>query len=713
MQQTPTRAKDNAVNDSLLLEVEGLKTHFFLDEGTVKAVDGIDFNLYRNRTLCVVGESGCGKSVTARSILQVVDEPGRIVDGQVRFHANSDQPIDLAALDPRGPEIRAIRGKDIAMIFQEPMTSMSPVHTVGNQIIELIRLHMPLNEQEARERAITLLNRVGIPKPEQRIDSYTFELSGGMRQRVMIAMALACNPSLLIADEPTTALDVTTQAQILDLMHELQADYDMAIMLITHDLGVVAEMADDVIVMYLGQIVERGSVDEIFHDPKHPYTRALLRSIPTVGTQGRRRLDSIHGMIPNPYHRPDGCQFHNRCDYFMEGICDQVVPAMIPAGSGRDVRCLLYGGYEGELPIKASELPEIDPFSHENETLIDRTLNGSSTLLETKNLKMHFPIQRGFLRRTVGHVKAVDDVDLFIREGETLGLVGESGCGKTTAGRCIVRAYQPTDGQIIFEEAEGEQVDLAPLSNRELKPYRRQIRMIFQDPHSSLNPRMSVLEIVGDPLIVNRVASGKALEEHVANLLERVGLRPEYMRRYPHAFSGGERQRIGIARALALNPKLVIADEAVSALDVSVRAQILNLLQDLQEEFHLTYLFISHDLSVIEYICDRVAVMYVGKIVELAETQQLYASPKHPYTEALLSALPKPDPRMRQSKDRIILEGDVADPANPPSGCYFHPRCRFAEERCRIEAPALRKLDDGRSVACHFAEELELRGAVQ
>lgn len=332
------------------------------------------------------------------------------------------------------------------------------------------------------------------------------------------------------------------------------------------------------------------------------------------------------------------------------------------------------------------------------------------TLLEVKNLQMYFPIKRGFFSRTIGHVKAVDGVSFSIQQGETLGLVGESGCGKTTAGRCILRAYDPTGGELLYRTPSGQLVDLRQLSNHQLKPYRQQIRMIFQDPFSSLNPRMPVLELIGDPLKVNKIAQGNELEDRVAGLLRKVGLRPEYMRRYPHAFSGGERQRIGIARALALDPRLIVADEAVSALDVSVRAQILNLLQDLQAEMGLTYLFVSHDLSVIEYLCDRVAVMYVGKLVELANTEELFEKPLHPYTEALLSAVPKPDPRLRRRKQRIVLEGDVADPANPPSGCYFHPRCRYAKEVCKHETPALRAITPGHFAACHFAEELSLQG---
>jgi peptide/nickel transport system ATP-binding protein len=688
------------MNNDPLLEIKNLHTHFFTDEGVVKAVDGVNLTIPRGKTLCVVGESGCGKSVTARSIVQVVDRPGRIVDGEVIFRPQPGTVIDLAALDPRGRDIRAIRGKDITMIFQEPMSSLSPLYTIGNQIIEAIRWHLPVSKQEARQMTIDALRQVGIPRPGELVDAYTFELSGGMRQRAMIAMALVCEPKLLIADEPTTALDVTTQANILDLMRDLQQQLGMSMMFITHDLGVVAEIADEVAVMYLGAVVERGSVNEVFAEPKHPYTRALMRSIPKLSLRKRSRLDAIRGIVPHPLNRPVGCAFHTRCDFAVRGLCDTTVPPSIELDDGREVRCLIY---RDDQPIPAGDMRHPDEEAVAN----DGRVISEKTLLEVDGLKTHFPITSGFLNRVVGHVKAVDGVSFAIYEGETLGLVGESGCGKTTLGHSIMRLYKPTAGHMIYSNGGGP-VDLAELSSGELKRYHREIRMVFQDPHSSLNPRLPVLEIVGEALKVNGIAKGKALEERVSELLRRVGLRPEYIRRYPHAFSGGERQRIGIARALAPEPRLVVADEPVSALDVSVQAQILNLLKDLQAEFGLTYLFIAHDLSVVAHISDRVAVMYVGKIVELAPTEELFTYPQHPYTEALLSSVLIPDPRTRQNPDRIRLEGDVADPANPPSGCAFHPRCRHAQDRCRVETPVLRETRDGHLVSCHYAEDLEL-----
>jgi len=710
----------------ILVEVSGLKTHFFTDEGVVKAVDGVDLKIRRGQTLCIVGESGCGKSMTARSIMQIVRPPGKIVEGAMLYHRRGPEgtaAVDLAQLDPLGARMRAIRGREISMIFQEPMTSLSPVHTIGNQIIEAIRLHNDINQKEARNRAIEMLEKVGLPKPADRLDAYPFELSGGMRQRAMIAMALSCNPALLIADEPTTALDVTTQANILDLIQELQDEYGMAVMFITHDLGIVAEIADDLAVMYLGQIVEDGDVRAIFHEPQHPYTRALLSSIPRLSTNTRRRLEggatprmvAIHGMVPHPFARPKGCQFHPRCDYALDGLCNVKAPENVALDESRHVRCLLYA--DGvDIPLNHIQL--VDERRAKARAEASAVVAGTDAsgekrpLLEACNLQMYFPIQKGLLRRVVGHVRAVDGVDFTIHEGETLGLVGESGCGKTTLGRCLIQVLRPTGGQVIYTN--GKAVNLTTKRTQAaLLPFLREIRMIFQDPYSSLNPRMSVLEIVGEPLRNHGIASGSELEDRVADLLRRVGLRAEYMQRYPHAFSGGERQRIGVARALALNPRLVIADEAVSALDVSVQAQILNLLQDLRDDYGLTYLFISHDLSVVEQISDRVAVMYVGRIVELARSEQIFAAPRHPYTEALLSAVPIPDPAKRESKARIRLTGEVADPANPPSGCYFHPRCRFAEERCRSETPVLRDIGDGRFAACHFAEDLNLAGVVE
>jgi peptide/nickel transport system ATP-binding protein len=706
--------------EDLLLEVRDLQTWFSLDEGTVKALDGATFDVRRGKTLCIVGESGCGKSMTARSILQIVQPPGKVVGGEMLFHradpaTGERSMVDLASVDPKGRLIRSIRGKEISMIFQEPMTSFSMVHTIGNQISENVRLHSTMSSDEARLHSIEMLRKVGVPRAEDRFDSFAYQLSGGLRQRAMIAMALSNDPSLLIADEPTTALDVTTQAQILELMKGLQDDLGMAMIFITHDLGVVAEVADEVAVMYLGIVVERGTVDEIFHEPKHPYTRALLQSIPRLGLGTRERLSSIRGMVPDPYDRPPGCPFNTRCDFAIPGVCDQELPPITRLGHRREVRCLLYEPAYRESsqarridePVILEELgsDELPAFEHNGQE--------SMPLLDVDKLKVHYPIGGGFLKGPSISLKAVDDVTFSILRGETLGLVGESGCGKTTTGRSIVRAIAPTGGAINYNSDQGGSVNLGALGERQLKPYRKDIRMVFQDPFSSLNPRMTVQQTVGEPLQSFKMASGKEKERRIAEVLAMVGLRPEYMRRYPHAFSGGERQRISIARALAVNPRLVVLDEAVSALDVSVRAQILNLLHDLQQNLDLTYLFISHDLSVIEHSCDRVAVMYVGKIIELAPTNRLFATPQHPYTEVLMSAVPVPDPRLRNRRQRIKPQGEVADPVNPPSGCYFHPRCRYAQDRCKIEEPALREIGPGHFAACHFSEDLDLLGVRQ
>ncbi len=713
----PVNAQSDRASGDLMLEVKGLHTHFFTPEGVVKAVDGVDLTLERGKTLCVVGESGCGKGVTARSILQIVDRPGRVVDGQILLHRSmGDEPgaqtvtIDLAALPPGGKQMRDIRGRDVAMIFQEPMTSLSPVHTIGNQIYEAMKVHLNISKEEAHDRALENLRLVGFPRPESAVGRYPFQLSGGMRQRAMIAMALACSPKLLIADEPTTALDVTTQAQILELIRELQHELGMSLMMITHDLGVVAEMADDVAVMYLGTVAESGTVDQIFHQPEHPYTRALLRSIPRMGEQGNDRLFTIRGTVPNPFNRPAACPYHTRCDSFMPGICDVHDPPAVHFEGDHLARCLLHTDLADtsriqpeDTPPEPSELPSTDDREARSRT--------DEVLLNVRDLHMHFLVSHGFLSRTSDEIRAVDGVSFGIWRGETLGLVGESGCGKTTIGRSIVRINQPTSGELHYRKPDGNVVDVAQLEGGALKRLRSEIRMVFQDPHSSLNPRMTLRDIIAEPIRAHGLTRGKAIDERVAELLRKVGLRPEYMRRYPHAFSGGERQRVSIARALATNPRLLVADEAVSALDVSVRAQIINLLKDIQRDLDLTYLFVSHDLSVVQHICDRVAVMYLGRIVELADTSSIFANPQMPYTEALLSAVPIADPRMRSSASRIMLRGEVPDPSNPPSGCPFHTRCGYVQNRCRIEEPVLREVSPGHLAACHFSEELDLQGA--
>lgn len=554
------------VTEKPILQIQNLSVGFTMRQGMLDVLHGVSFDLCRGKTTCIVGESGSGKSVTARAILNMVPRPGVVNAGRILFAPDGTDTTDLTALDPRGKPMRQIRGGRIAMIFQEPMSSLSPVHTIGNQIVEAIRLHRDVGKKEARQMAAKALAQVEISNPEKALDKYSFEFSGGMRQRAMIAMALSCRPDVLIADEPTTALDVTTQAEIIDLIKSLQSEFGMAVMFITHDMGVVAEIADEVVVMEKGHVVEKGGIHQIFDAPRHEYTQKLLGAV--------RKLE------------------------------EPAVAKVRPATDAREI-------------------------------------------LRVDDLHLRFEKKEGFFQRVTDVTKAVDGVSFALRHGEALGIVGESGSGKTTVGRCIARVYDPNAGVIDYDGR-----DLLHAGSDELRQTRQQIRMIFQDPFASLNPRMTVKQIIAEPLIVNKVASGSELQDRVAHLLTEVGLDPAMMERYPHAFSGGQRQRIVVARAIALEPKLVIADEPTSALDVSIRTQVLDLLLRLQAEMGLSFIFISHDMAVIRYFCDRVAVMYRGRIVEIGETEQIVTDPQHPYTKALLSSVPIPDPKLRGTRKR-------------------------------------------------------------
>jgi peptide/nickel transport system ATP-binding protein len=669
-----------------LLRVEDLTTRFYTLDGVVNAVDGVSFGIPEASTMGLVGESGCGKSVTALSILRLIDYPGRVAGGRVLFRGQ-----DLLQLLPE--EIRQVRGREISMVFQEPMTSLNPVYTVGDQIAETIQHHQGVSRRAAWKRAVEILGRVRIADAARRVDEYPHQMSGGMRQRVMIAIALCCDPRLLIADEPTTALDVTIQAQILDLLRDLQRELRMSVLLITHDLGVVADMCEEVAVMYAGQIVEQGSARDLFRSPQHPYTEGLLKSVPKLGMTQEQKLGVIRGIVPSPLAWPAGCRFAARCDYRYDRCAE--APELFTAGAQRS-RCWLCE--PGPREDRSGAF--ISAVRHAEAAPPD-----GRVLLRVERVTKHFPVRSGLLRRVVGQVKAVDGVDLEVRRGETLGLVGESGCGKTTLGRTILRLTEPTSGRVEFDGC-----DLTGLPRRALKPLRARMQIIFQDPIESLNPRMSVGDIVGEGLLVHGMGSRRQREKVVRETLERVGLRPEHVNRYPHEFSGGQRQRIGIARSLALAPSLVVADEPVSALDVSIQSQVLNLLVELKREFNLTYVFVAHNLAVVAYISDRVAVMYLGRIVELAGSTELYAHPLHPYTQSLLSAIPDVDPARR--RHRIELVGDVPSPLNPPSGCHFRTRCPLARARgtqdgiCSEVDPPLVEALPGRWSACHFAAEL-------
>jgi peptide/nickel transport system ATP-binding protein len=588
-----------------LLNVNDLKVEFHVTEGIVRAVNGVSFRVPAGKTVALVGESGSGKSVVSQTVMGILPKSAKVTGGEVIFRDPRDGSVtNLLTLDQDGDKMRSIRGGRISIIFQEPMTSLSPLHTVGDQISEALFLHREVTKAEGMELTAEMLRLVGFPDPQRALRTYPFELSGGLRQRAMIAMALVCRPALLVADEPTTALDVTIQAQILKLINDLQSELQMAVLMITHDLGVVANVADEIVVMYHGGVLERGSLDDIFRAPGHDYLRALLRAVPRFNMKPGERLVPLREIE----HRT------------------------------------------GHLLAEREEEPVV----------LD------TPLLEVNGLTKSYDLRKGgiFAGGETQKVLAVDDVSFFVRQGECLGLVGESGCGKTTLSKMIMRALSPDSGEVLFNDG-GNQVDLTGLNEKELLPYRRKIQFMFQDPFSSLNPRMTVFDIISEPLVIHKIGDADYRAEMVQELMALVGLDPRYLNRYPHSFSGGQRQRIGIARALALKPELLLCDEPVSALDVSVQAQILNLMKDLQKDLGLTYLFISHNLAVVDYIADRIAVMCAGRLVETAPREVLFRSPIHPYTRALLSAVPEPNPDSRLDLS-ALMEGKASIPSEWP-----------------------------------------------
>ena len=674
-----------------LLEVRDLVTRFDTDDGTVHAVNGISYTLDAGESLAIVGESGSGKSVSVLSILKLIPSPpGRIERGEVWFGGR-----DLLRLSEH--DICQVRGQEIAMVFQDPMTSLNPVLTVGTQVAEALTIHRRARREDARLQAAEMLSLVGIPDATERLGSYPHQFSGGQRQRIGIAMALICNPSLLIADEPTTALDVTIQAQITELVADLQRRLGMAIIWITHDLGVVAGLVQRVAVMYAGRIIEMAPVRDLYVKTSHAYTLGLLESIPNLeGTD--ERLVPIKGSPPDLLVETRGCPFAPRCRFVVDR-CREDNPPLARIRSSHLAACWQWETVRNEA-LRAARVGATARTSTRED---DGPGPPSDILLEVHDLKKHFPVFGGALRRRVGAVRAVDGISFGIRRGETLGLVGESGCGKSTAGETILQLMEPTDGRVVFMGH-----DLTTLGDSQLRKMRLHMQMIFQDPFASLNPRHTVGTVIGMGLHAHHVGGSNERRERVAQLMEMVGLNPSFAGRYPHEFSGGQRQRIGIARALATNPIFVVADEPISALDVSIQAQVVNLLEDLKDELGLTYLFIAHDLSMVRHLSDRVAVMYLGRIVELGDRTEIFERPLHPYTQALQSAVPIPNPDTEARRQRIVLEGDVPNPANPPRKCRFHPRCTHATQVCRNEVPLIRNLGSATPthwVACHHAEQ--------
>ncbi|HEY7012896.1 MAG TPA: ABC transporter ATP-binding protein [Streptosporangiaceae bacterium] len=678
---------------SPVLEITDLSTHIQLTKSVVQAVGNIDLRIEAGEALGLVGESGCGKSMTGLSIMGLLPQGGSIVGGSIKLDGR-----ELVGLGEA--ELRTIRGNDIAMIFQDPLTSLDPTKTIGYQVAEPVRLHKKASKKEATQRAIEVLGLVGLPRPAERLGDYPHQLSGGLRQRVMIAMALSCEPKLLIADEPTTALDVTIQAQILALLHSLKDRLGMAMLLITHDMGVIAGHADRVQVMYAGRMVEATETRNLFAHMRHPYTRALLASIPRLSQDGTQRLLSIGGLPPDLAKPPPGCRFAPRCSRVTDKCRDRE-PSLTGETSEHLFSC--WHPVDGPGDIGAADGAPVAS------AVVESTVTGGPAgadgvdapgpLLQLRNLVKEFPVTAGaILQRKVAAVHAVSDVSFDVTAGETFGLVGESGCGKTTIGRLVVALERPDAGSVLLA---GQNV--SALSGTELRRQRRDLQLMFQDPYSSLDPRMRVGSIIREPLSIQHVGSRQQQEQRVFELLDEVGLPRNAVERYPHEFSGGQRQRIGLARALTLNPKVIVADEPVSALDVSIRAQVLNLMKRLQADHGLTYIVISHDLAVVKYMASRIGVMYLGKLVEMGSADDIYQRAAHPYTAGLIATIPVPEPEVARANREAGIKGELPSPIKPPSGCRFRTRCPYAQDLCAAEEPELRSFGPGHVAACHFA----------